>query len=516
MRRRIVVSALLSGRDPDTGRLVAQPAPAAVRPLTSVFTRQYPDAVAELEWISRTYRVAEYLHGDQKRKTGAPYITHPLAVATILAELGMDTDTIVAALLHDTVEDTEFSLEECTTFFGDVVTQIVEGVTKLDGNRLGGKQIATAETYRKMVLAAAADLRVLLIKLVDRLHNLRTLDGQPPHKRQRIAQQSMDLLIPFADRLGLHRLKSEMEDLCFQHLWPEEFNATARRARAGETERARFFADVTGRLADVLRDQCLRVEVTARNRHLFSVYSGGASELTAGRVCRIVVVLDDEDADQRTCWMALGAVHEVYTPIPGRMKDYLSAPKYNLYQALHTSVVGPGGEPVDVLIRTRQMEAIAESGIAATIREASRRDGHARGGGRARGRADLDWLQQLLSWQGHISSEQYLDELREGLRAGGIVVITSGGQFVALQDGATGVDFAFTVDGVGGRLIGLTINGRPAMVTSPLRHGDVVEAITSRHPSAPPMEWLAAARTPQARSRIRALLELDDYTDTTD
>jgi GTP pyrophosphokinase len=493
------------------GRPAAERVP-AVAPLLEVFGRQHPGADAELDWLRSSYRVAEFLHGDQRRRSGAPYISHPLAVATILAELGMDVSTLVAALLHDAVEDTEYTLGECRVDFGAEVARLVDGVTKLDGKRLG-KDVAERETFRKMVLAAGADLRVLLIKLVDRLHNLRTLAAQPPHKQVRIARQSMDLLVPFCDRLGLYRLKREMEDLAFQYLNPQGHAETAAAVAIDRKARDAYFVTVGKQVRSALRKYRVHATVTARPRHLYSIYEGTKDRPTAlspGRVCRIVIVVD---GDERDCYVALGAVHAAYAPLAGRTRDYIAAPKYNLYQSLHTSVVGPHNERIDVLVRTTSMQDVAEDGIAAAIRDLGRSGDHANAGESARHRRDLAWLQGLLAWQGEQPSEQYLDELRTELLGGNIVVVAPNGDLVTLPEGATGIDYAFARGGhVGDRLFSLRVNGMLAPVTAELNNGDLVEALTTER-ATPDKEWLGAARTARARRGLRAIFDLESDLD---
>jgi GTP pyrophosphokinase len=480
----------------------------AAAPLLEVFRRQHPDADAEMELLRRSYQVAEFLHGEQQRRSGAPYVSHPLAVAAVLAELGMDVSTLVAALLHDTVEDTDYTLAECRVDFGAEVARLVDGVTKLDGARLG-KDVAERETFRKMVLAAGVDLRVLLIKLVDRLHNLRTLAAQPPHKQVRIARQSMDLLVPFCDRLGLYRLKREMEDISFQYLNPNAHAATAAAVAVGRKERDEFFAAVRKRLRATLRSYQVRATVTARPRHLYSIYEENEDRpvaLSPGRVCRVVIVIDGDEQD---CYLALGAVHAAYPPLAGRTRDYIAAPKFNLYQSLHTSVIGPYHERIDVLVRTTSMQDIAEDGIAAAIRDISRAGDHVQAGEQARHRRDLAWLQGLLVWQGEEPSEEYLDELRTELRGGSIVVVSPNGELVSLPAGATGIDYAFARGGrVGDRLISMRVNGMLRPVTSELNNGDLVEALTTER-ATPDPEWLNAARTARARRGLRAIFDLE-------
>jgi GTP pyrophosphokinase len=520
--RRITVSALLLGKPWEAAehhpaqprsraarrhlnRQIAEGS-AAVEPLLEVFRRQHPDAREELDWLKKSYQVAEFLHRGQMRKSGAPYIAHPLAVATILADLGMDATTLVAALMHDTVEDTDYTLGECRADFGRDVAFLVDGVTKMDAVQLG-KEAAERETFRKMVLAAGADLRVLMIKLVDRLHNLRTLGAQPAHKQARIARQSMELLVPFCDRLGLYRLKRELEDLAFRYLHPQDYEVTITEVKEGVAKRQHYFAPVLSDLHATLKEHDVQAEVTARPRHLFSLYSARKTKptkLTPGRVSRVVIVVN---GDERDCWIALGAVHQRFSPIVGRLRDHIATPKYNLYQSLHTSVFGPEGEQLDVLIRTTAMQEVAEDGIAATIRDTSRMVGHAAAGEHAQRRGDLDWLQRLLSWQGQMPSDEYLDELRTELRGGSIVVVTPDGDLFTLPNGSTGIDYAFAQgEHIGGRLIGVRVNGRLTRVTAALHNGDLVEVITAEH-TVPAPEWLASVKTSQARRGLQAIID---------
>jgi len=482
--------------------------PDAAAPLLSAFRRQYPRARGDAQWLRAAYRVAAYLHGDQRRKSGAPYITHPLAVAMILAEMGMDAATLVAALLHDTVEDTDYTLAECRTDFGPDVALLVDGVTKLGGERLD-REVVERQTFAKMVLAAGTDLRVLLIKLVDRLHNLRTLGAKSSASQARIARQSMDLLVPFADRLGLYRLKREMEDLAFCYLHPAEYQATSVAAGASRVHWEGYLAGVTAKTTAAVRHAGLRATVTARPRHLYSLFQADpdARALSPGRACRLVVIVNGSIQD---CWITLGAVHQLFPPIPGRFRDYISTPKYNLYRSLHTRVLGPSGEELDVLIRSPAMHQTAEDGIAATIRDANKTTGQAGAAAQARRRGDLEWLRRLLTWHPRTPTEDYLDDLRTELRGSTVVIAAATGQFLTLPEGATGIDFAYARGhDIGNRLIGVQINGTLAPATARLTNGDIVEEITAADPptSRVTTEWLHAARTPQARHRLRALLD---------
>ena len=347
-----------------------RPPDGALPPLVSVHVQQHPDA--DVPTLERAYAVAEEQHRGQRRKSGEPFITHPLAVAMILANLGLDTTTLAAALLHDTIEDTGYTLARTQQDFGLEVAHLVDGVTKLDKVRFGDD--AEAETLRKMIVAGGRDLRVLVIKLADRLHNMRTLRYQPAHKQQRIARATQDVLVPLADRLGIHVLKRELEGLCFAVLQPAEAEAAARLDRERRPYRARLAAAVAAELAPELRAARIGARVTERPRHLYSAYrtsrergGSGAELLDAARV--LVLVQDGIPAD---CYAVLGLVHGRWRPVPGRFKDHIAVPKFNLYQSLHTTVLGPGGEPVDVLIRTESMHRVAEHGVAAHLQAADR------------------------------------------------------------------------------------------------------------------------------------------------
>jgi GTP pyrophosphokinase len=468
----------------------------AAAPLIAAHRRVFPLADAGL--LRRAYAVAEHWHGEQLRKSGAPYITHPLAVAIMLADIGMDTTTLVAALLHDTVEDTGLTIGQVKAEFGAEVAVLVDGVTKLDGSKWGDH--AEGETFRKMILAASIDLRVLVIKLADRVHNLRTLGHHPKReKRERIARASMELLVPFAQR--------EMEDLAFATLAPE---AHARvRALLGETDDERRAA--LGQLVTGMRTELaaagVRARVQARPRHLYSIHRafGAGTAKDGGRLrpaeaARVVVVVDGTDAD---CYVALGALHGRWAPVDDSFRDYISMPKYNMYRSLHTAVL-TGGEPAGVLIRTRAMDAVATYGVAARIREAGGRDGKV-SADLAR-QADLDWLNRLLAWQPLAAPGDFLDGLRADLSGGGIVVFTPAGVPVKLPEGSTAVDFAYTVSpATAGSAVGVLVNGMRKPMENRLAHGQVVDLITGPYAD-PPDSWLAAARSGHARTHLKAAI----------
>jgi GTP diphosphokinase / guanosine-3',5'-bis(diphosphate) 3'-diphosphatase len=474
----------------------------AVRPLIAAHRRVFPAADADL--LSRAYAVADHWHAGQTRKSGAPYITHPLAVAILLAEIGMDTTTLVAALLHDTVEDTGLTIGQVKAEFGAEVAVLVDGVTKLDGSRWGDH--AEAETFKKMIVAASIDLRVLVIKLADRVHNLRTLAHHPRReKRERIARASMELLVPFASRLGLYDYQREMEDLAFANLLPEAYGRVQALVREAAPGRDAFLAAVVAGAREELAAVGLSARVEVRGRHLYSIHR----DLPAGATrrptdtARVVVVVDGTDAD---CYVALGALHGRWRPIEARFRDYICMPKYNMYRSLHTAVLvggrdGEGGDLVGMLIRTPAMDRIASNGVAAQIRAAGGRDGQVTAD-MAR-QADLDWLDRLLAWQPLAEAADFLDGLRADLREGGIVVFTPAGVPVKLPSGSTAVDFAYAVSpATAGSSVGVLVNGARKAMENRLAHGQVVDLIAGPYAD-PPDSWLAAARSGQARTYLK-------------
>lgn len=479
-----------------------------MRPLVAAHRRVFPGADAAL--LRRAYAVADRWHSGQFRKSGAPYITHPLAVAILLADIGMDTTTLVAALLHDTVEDTGLTIGEVKAEFGAEVAVLVDGVTKLDGAKWGDH--AEGETFRKMILAASIDLRVLVIKLADRVHNLRTLGHHAKReKRARIARASMELLVPFAQRLGLQDYQREMEDLAFAALAPEAHERVLALVRQTEDGRRAALGELITPMRAELAAAGLRARVEARARHLYSIHRslpGGAGGRVPGAgavlrptdASRVVVVVDGSDAD---CYVALGVLHGRWNPVDGRFRDYISMPKYNMYRSLHTAIL-VGGVPVGVLIRTPAMDAVATYGVAARIREAGGRDGKV-SADLAR-QADLDWLDRLLAWQPLAAPGDFLDGLRADLSHAGIVVFTRDGAPVKLPDGSTAVDFAYAVSpSTAGSAVGVLVNGMRKPMENRLAHGQVVDLITGPYAD-PPDSWLAAAHSGHARAHLKAAI----------
>ena len=471
--------------------------PDALEPLLQVHRGHHPKA--DMTALQQAYAVAELSHRGQMRKSGEPYITHPLAVATILAELGADTTTLVAALLHDTVEDTDLTLGEVREAFGDDVAYLVDGVTKLERVDLGDR--AEAETMRKIIVATGRDLRVTVIKLADRLHNMRTIRYRRRASQIRTAKATQEVFIPLAERLGIHVLKSELEDIVFATVRPEEHAATARTVSASQE----VSDQATGRLCTAvkraLRDAGIEAEVSPRPRHHVSVRRVqkrlGREDLGPFDLSRLMIVVD-ADTD---CYGALGVLHTCWSPIAGEFKDYIATPKFNLYQSLHTAITLPEGDKVEVLIRTRRMHRLAEFGVVAhTGRPGTGPDAP----------EQLAWLHRLIAWQGGIpDAHVFWSSLTADLSADReLLVFTPGGLPLTLPAGATCVDAAYAMDEqTGHRCIGAQINGRLVALSSVLADGETVSIITAPPgAAAPSKEWLSFVRSPLARVAIEAWL----------
>ncbi|MFD4377459.1 RelA/SpoT family protein [Streptomyces sp. NPDC058486] len=468
---------------------------------------------ATLRQIERAYQVAERWHRGQKRKSGDPYITHPLAVTTILAELGMDPATLMAGLLHDTVEDTEYGLEDLRRDFGDQVTLLVDGVTKLDKVRFG--EAAQAETVRKMVVAMAKDPRVLVIKLADRLHNMRTMRYLKREKQEKKARETLEIYAPLAHRLGMNTIKWELEDLAFAILYPKMYDEIVRLVAERAPKRDEYLAIVTDEVQTDLRAARIKATVTGRPKHYYSVYQ---KMIVRGRdfaeiydLVGIRVLVDTV----RDCYAALGTVHARWNPVPGRFKDYIAMPKFNMYQSLHTTVIGPNGKPVELQIRTFDMHRRAEYGIAAhwkykqeAVAGASKvRTDVPKNAGKDDHLNDMAWLRQLLDWQKETEDPgEFLESLRFDLSRNEVFVFTPKGDVIALPAGATPVDFSYAVHTeVGHRTIGARVNGRLVPLESTLDNGDLVEVFTSKAAGAgPSRDWLGFVKSPRARNKIRA------------
>ncbi|MGZ4650227.1 MAG: RelA/SpoT family protein [Kineosporiaceae bacterium] len=457
---------------------------------------------ADLSLIEKAFAVAATAHAGQKRRSGDPYITHPVAVAGILAELGMTPPTLAAALLHDTVEDTPYTLEQLRKDFGDEVAMLVDGVTKLDKVTYG--DAAQAETVRKMVVAMSRDIRVLVIKLADRLHNARTWRYVPQASAARKARETLEIYAPLAHRLGMNTIKWELEDLSFATLYPKVYDEIVRLVAERAPAREDYLAQVREIINADLKAAKIRTEVTGRPKHYYSVYQ---KMIVRGRdftdiydLVGVRVLVDSV----RDCYAVLGALHARWNPVPGRFKDYIAMPKFNMYQSLHTTVIGPEGKPVEIQIRTHQMHRRAEYGVAAHWKY---KDDPNATPDRSEGSPnDMKWLRQLLEWQRETSDPgEFLDSLRFEINAQEVYVFTPKGDVVALPAGSTPVDFAYTVHTeVGHRCMGARVNGRLVALESTLDNGDVVEIFTSKADGAgPSRDWLSFVQSPRARNKIR-------------
>jgi guanosine-3',5'-bis(diphosphate) 3'-pyrophosphohydrolase len=471
--------------------------------LLEVHVAHQPDA--DLDAVVRAYAAAAEAHAGQSRHSGEPYLTHPVAVATAVAELGMDSATVLAALLHDAVEDTTLSIEAIEAAFGAEVAAMVDGVTKLDRVQFDSKEAQQAASMRKMLVAIAKDWRVLVIKLSDRLHNMATLGVMPEWKQRRIAQETLDVYAPLAHRLGMAALKSQLEDLAFAALYPKRYAEIDHLVASRAPERELYLAQVIATTAERLAEVPVEAEVTGRPKNLWSIYE---KMVVKGRSfdeiydlvgIRIVTELE------RDCWSALGSVHAMWRPVPGRFKDYINTPKFNLYQSLHTTVVGPQGKPLEIQIRTRDMHRRAEQGIAAhfSYKEQGARWAKREGSAPA---AELAWLTRMLDWQRDTEDPaEFLEELKRDLDPGEVYVFTPKGKVVTLPSGSTPVDFAYAIHTeVGHHCIGARVNGRLVPLDSVLVSGDTVEVVTSKVPTAgPSQDWLGFVQSSRARNKIR-------------
>ncbi|HZP96143.1 MAG TPA: bifunctional (p)ppGpp synthetase/guanosine-3',5'-bis(diphosphate) 3'-pyrophosphohydrolase [Candidatus Limnocylindria bacterium] len=457
----------------------------------------YPDGDAEL--VRRAYAYADEAHAGQTRVSGEPYMTHPAAVAMLIAELGMDPATIAATLLHDVPEDTARTNDDIRQQFGDEIGRLVEGVTKLGRLQGQSRDMHQAENIRKMFLAMAVDLRVVIIKLCDRLHNMRTLAPLPLEKQQRIARQTLEIYAPLAHRLGIWQIKWELEDLAFKYLEPEQYKELAEHLAARRQVRERYIDQAMKTLASELEHAGIRAELSGRAKHLWSIAQKmrrkGVGFNEVYDLLAIRVIVDDVPS----CYAALGVVHTLWPPIPGQFDDYIAVPKANLYQSLHTAVMGPGGQPLEIQVRTREMHGLAEYGIAAHWRY---KEG---GKGDKSYESKLAWVRQLLEWQHDVAdAREFVESLKVDVFQDEVFVFTPKGEVKALPAGATPIDFAYRIHtDVGHRTIGAKVNGRIVPLDHRLASGDIVEIVTSKAARGPSRDWLGMVQTPAAREKIR-------------
>ncbi|MHB8963008.1 MAG: RelA/SpoT family protein [Saccharofermentanales bacterium] len=451
--------------------------------------------------LVKAYFYAKKAHGDQKRATGEQYISHPIATTDILTELEVDEDTIVAALLHDTVEDTRATLEDIAENFGPEVAALVDGVTKLGRIPYSSKEEIQAENFRKMFLAMAKDIRVVLIKLADRLHNMRTIGSIAPEKQLEKARETLDIYAPLAHRLGIYRIKWELEDLCLRYIDRDAFYQLVGAISQKRADREKYLEQVIGELKERISGMGIQCEIEGRPKHFYSIYR---KMQTQGKLldqiydlfaARIIV---DTVSD---CYSVLGLVHEMYRPMPGRFKDYIAMPKPNMYQSLHTTVIGPKGVPFEVQIRTMLMHRTAEYGIAAHWRYKEDTPAKKTEDGFD---GKLAWLRQLLEWQKDMrDAGEFMESLKNGLIADEVFVFTPKGAVISLPAGSVPIDFAYTIhSGIGNKMYGAKVNGRIVPLTYTLNNGEIVEILTSDKVHGPSRDWLKIVKSASARSKI--------------
>ena len=472
-------------------------------PLLTAYKSRHPKGSVSL--INTAYEMARSAHANQNRSSGELYINHPIAVARIVADIGLDEVSIVAALLHDAVEDTEITISDVESNFGSEVSAIVDGVTKLERLQFDSKEAQQAATMRKMLVAMARDLRVLMIKLADRLHNMRTIAAVPHEKQQRVAQETLDIYAPLAHRLGMQEIKQQLEDLAFAALYPKRYAELDHLVATRAPERNVYLAKTIGQVQQWLDEVKIKAELTARGKHLWSIYE---KMVQKGRefddiydLLAIRIVVQSE----KDCYTVLGAIHGHWKPIVGRFKDYIAMPKFNLYQSLHTTVVGPGGKPIEVQIRTQEMHQRAEWGVAShwaykdTVTE-----------------GDIDWLNRIIDWQGEVSDpSQFLEILKTDLEQDELFVFTPKGRVITLPVLSTPVDFAYAVHTeVGHSCMGARVNGRLVPLDYKLASGDTCEILVSQGETSEPTEdWLAFVVSPKARSKIKQWLTRERHED---
>ena len=458
---------------------------------------------AQVERVREAYEFGAERHHGQKRVSGEPYITHPVAVADILADLRLDADTLVAAILHDVIEDTPTAKAEIASIFGQVVAELVDGVSKLDQIQFKNRQEAQAESFRKMLLAMVRDIRVIMVKLADRMHNMRTLGVMPPIKRRRSARETLEIYAPIAERLGLYAVKLELEDLGFRALYPYRYKVLERELKRARGNQKEFVGKIAETFKGALKKAQISGGVEGREKHLYSIYRKmqnkhiSLNEMVDVYGFRIIV----ESAD--TCYRVLGLVHSVYKPMPGRFKDYIAIPRVNGYQSLHTTLFGPNGVPIEVQIRSEQMHRVAESGIAAHWKYKSGGDSF---GGVEHDRA-REWLASLVQIQEGGSSEEFLESVKVDLFPDKVYVFTPKGKILRLPTGATAVDFAYAIHtDIGNRCVAAKVDRRLVPLRTPLRNGQTVEIITAKG-ATPNPSWSSFLVTAKARAAVRQYLK---------
>lgn len=453
--------------------------------------------------IDKAYQLANDAHKDQKRRSGEPYIIHPLKVAYILAEMELDRETIIAGILHDTIEDTPYTYEDISRLFSEEVAVLVDGVTKLGKLSYSTKEEMQAENYRKMFLAMAKDIRVILIKLADRLHNMRTLNYMTEEKQREKAQETLDIYAPLAHRLGISKIRTEMEDLCFKYLNPEAYYDLAAKIEKKKTEREAFVNRIVLDVSQKMEEANVQGKVFGRSKHFFSIYKKMVNQnKTLDQIYDVFAVRAIVD-NVRDCYAVLGIVHDMYKPMPGRFKDYIAIPKANMYQSLHNTLIGPQGEPFELQIRTWEMHRTSEYGIAAHWKYKEGKSGEKSNNGEA---AKMAWLRQILEWQRDMSdNKEYLDTIKLDLNIFNdqVYAFTPQGEVISLPKGSTPIDFAYLIhSAVGNKMVGARVNNKMVTIDYKVQNGDRIEILTSQNSKGPSRDWLNLVKSSQARTKI--------------
>ena len=460
----------------------------------------------DITMIQKAYETAREAHKDQKRKSGEPYIIHPLCVAIILADLELDKETIVAGLLHDAVEDTWMTCDEITREFGPEVALLVDGVTKIGQLSYSKDKVELqAESLRKMFLAMAKDIRVILIKLADRLHNMRTLQYMTPEKQKEKARETMDIYAPIAQRLGISKIKTELDDLALKYSQPEVFYDLVNQINARKTEREEFVEQIVEEVSTHMKNANIKAEVNGRVKHFFSIYKKMVNQdKTVDQIYDLFAVRIIVES-VKDCYAALGVIHEMYTPIPGRFKDYIAMPKPNMYQSLHTTLIASNGQPFEIQIRTYEMHRTAEYGIAAHWKYKEGKSGET---GNESEEAKLSWLRQILEWQKEMSdNKEFLSSIKNDLNlfSDSVYCFTPSGDVKNLPAGSCPIDFAYSIhSAVGNKMVGARVNGKLVNIDYQIKSGDRIEIITSQNSKGPSRDWLNIIKSSQARNKINA------------
>lgn len=464
-----------------------------------------------VELIEKAYKKAKEYHEGQLRESGEPYLVHPVEVAKILAELGMDENTLVAGLLHDTVEDTDYSQEALIKDFGEEVALLVDGVTKLKSLVYESKEERQAENLRKMFLEMSKDIRVLIIKLADRLHNLRTINYMSEDQIKEKCRETLEIYAPLASRLGIFTLKFEMEDIALKHLDPKAYYDLVRQVKSKKQQREDYINKVIAEIKESLDELKIKSEITGRSKHFYSIYrkmkyqNRQLDEIFDLTAIRIIV------ENIKDCYAVLGIVHTMWKPIPGRFKDYIAMPKPNRYQSLHTTVIGDNGDPFEIQIRTHEMHRIAEYGIAAHWK-------YKEGVSEDKDEGKLAWLRQTLEWQKDLNDpKEFMETLKVDLFSNQVFVFTPKGDVIELPAGSTPLDFAFKIhSAIGAKCVGAKVNGKMVPIDHTLTNGNIVEIITSSHSKGPSIDWLKIAKTSNARNKIKQWLKKENRSDSTE